>query len=943
MPFPRASVARTLLALAAAILAARPLAAAAQPTADRPPSARRVVHLFDFEEHLPDSTGFVNPDPVPLNWERVWSTPTSPPPLRGFPQWNAAAFDLTTAHSGEASVKLPANGGSTRLSLAPGVIPVLPGGDYLVSAYVRTNNLRSARAFVVTRFLDASRTPIPGSEARSLPIESQDEWTPVLLDLRGKFDSAVFLQIDLELLQAVKFQPPGPLAEQTVFLEDLDAAAWFDDVAVFLIPRTELVTTAPANLFLAPDRPLLRTMVRDMVGDDLQARISIIDADGHVVASNKTDVDPSGRPSDWTPDLPAFGWYRATLETYHEAALVGRASLDLIWFPPLPADSSTTAPERTRFGIAADVDAPEDQPWPRFLPHLTSATGAGFLILPAADPTQFPLERTDDAPGLTTVIDQLLDRQVDLTVSFHGVSRATARELDIDSSDTLAAIARAETVWLPLLAPMLERYGQRIRRWQIGPTGADAAAWRADPAAVGAFRAGVGRFVPGPVISLPWRAEFPPPAQGAAGVGADSVSDFIPYTFPASSIFPTLDSWYATAAAIVPPPPNLPIDLVLDVAPTTSFGNRAGAADLVRRTADAFVAAERAGMPRQPRLAIRDAWRVVPGDPPAVAPAPHLAAWRTIIDHFTGRRAVAELPITPGVRAVVLADRTPAPIGAPSRGTIVAWNHSADPKRAILHAYLGDSPVTVTDIFGNSRLLEPDRARAYLIAIPSTPIFIDGIDPNVARFVSSFRIEPGFAPASITEHDHRIVLENPWPIRISGKIQIVEPVDGRGGWTISPRGPVPISIAPGASQRIPLTFAFGAAQESGPQPFKAIVTLSADRTLPPLELETSIDIGLPELDLTADLILGPTPAGPDASVVATIVNRGASPRTLRLTALASGYATQEQPISNLAPGESAVKKFLFKDAAAKIPSKRIRLSLSDIDAPERLNISVQMP
>jgi hypothetical protein len=104
-----------------------------------------------------------------------------------------------------------------------------------------------------------------------------------------------------------------------------------------------------------------------------------------------------------------------------------------------------------------------------------------------------------------------------------------------------------------------------------------------------------------------------------------------------------------------------------------------------------------------------------------------------------------------------------------------------------------------------------------------------------------------------------------------------------------------------------------------------------------------IVIGLRDLDLQANIVLSPTGSGPDVVASAIVLNRGAQKRTLQVEAGGQGVAIQQQPISDLQPGESAVRRFVFKGASALLAGKRLRLTLTDVDGPERLNRSVVVP
>src|ERR1043165_9169790 len=145
---------------------------------NRPLAARRVVFQFDFE---PDPTEKFE---LPRYWDLAQDGSNIAGERLGFPAWNTAGFDAQAAFSGGRSVRLVTKGGSVSLRLWPGVVPVFPGTDYLVSGHVRTRGLKSARAALTARYLDKANKPIPGAESRSELIATPaGEWRLALAPL----------------------------------------------------------------------------------------------------------------------------------------------------------------------------------------------------------------------------------------------------------------------------------------------------------------------------------------------------------------------------------------------------------------------------------------------------------------------------------------------------------------------------------------------------------------------------------------------------------------------------------------------------------------------------------------------------------------------------------------------------------------------------------------
>ncbi|MBC7834651.1 MAG: hypothetical protein H7Y88_06060 [Phycisphaerales bacterium] len=991
-----------------------------EPTDTRPPAAKRVVHLFDFEEQE------TNPDPVPQFWERYYDQPSEAHPGRAvrFPRYNVAGFDLTTAANGSASVKLPSRGGGSCIRLMPGVIPVFPQGEYLVTAAVRTEGTASARALLTARFLDQNQRAIPGGEASSEPASSQGLWRQITTPLPLAPENAAFLQIDLALLQERDLPRPVPEIEtnHTVTPQDLECSAWFDHVAVLLVPRTELSATSSTSIFVAPERPTLRFFVRDLAGEDLSARLTVLDLDETVVWTHAFPIEPGGRPAEFVPVLPGLGWFQARLDVLRaggadgenvdggSGGVIGSAHTQFIWLPESrrapshlveidDAPGSSHFSDRRRFGMVVPDPSRPEFAWPAFLPELLRLSGAHFVILPVPA----PLRAEAPTPGAVApspepingfdhlarrLLDRLLQQRIDVTLAVTGVPSELAQKLRVDPASPLALADHDPALWQHILTPLLERYGQRIVRWQIGPTGSDAAFWRRSLSTdLATFHSILQSLVPGPTIVLPWRADLsaralppsrpsspPQPAGAAPNQSAPQVdiSLVYPASFAASGIPASIGAWRGATD----PAPGL--TALFELPATQSFSRRDAVGELIKRAAHLWQVGE-VGEPAvegsepgdapgvygaAPRLALVTPWESIANtlDGPRPQPSPQLAVMRTLQDHLAGRRVVGVLAPpreAPTVRGLILAGPAPEEGGrgdsrgagepggssigtSNSTGAIVLWNESTE--SPIVEMYLGDGAITTVDHFGNEAPIErtPGDGAACRVRITPTPMFIEGVSTNLTRFIASFRIEPDLALSLTQTHEHEFVLDNPWPIAITGELQIIEPTDAQRGWTVSPKGRVSFSIPAGGTTRVPVSFAFGPSQESAPIDFVAIVKLASDKQHPPVVVRAPLRIGLPDLELNVDIALSPDGRGSDVVVTATVVNSGGRARTLRVDALAPGLPTQQLPISHLEPGHSAVKRFFFKDAG-RLVGKRIRVSVADAEAPEQLNRSVVIP
>jgi hypothetical protein len=361
-------------------------------------------------------------------------------------------------------------------------------------------------------------------------------------------------------------------------------------------------------------------------------------------------------------------------------------------------------------------------------------------------------------------------------------------------------------------------------------------------------------------------------------------------------------------------------------------------------------------------IALQQPWEWTHERRAQILPRPELAVWRCLLDRLAGRRVVCTLPVAEGVTCYVLG---PAP-GAPASrgGALVAWNDSAQPQDAVLGVDLGDGPVKAVDIFGNSEALAPAAvsnmpgtgaaSRAALqgvrvtrplthIQLTSTPIFIEGVDVPLLRFVSSLAVDPPYLESSNDQHERDITITNPWPTGITGKITILEPGGFESGqkdrtWHISPRS-MRFSVPAGKTDRLPIKISFSPVEEVGARDFVMAVELSADQPYGTLEVRRTIEVGVKTITLNlASATQGAD--GQDLVIEAMVSNTGQHPLTLEITSFAEGFPRSKASVTGLTPGNQTVKRFVYTGAAQKLKGQRVYLSVFDPDTKMQVNKSI---
>lgn len=930
-------------------------AANAQPdtTTTRPDAAARMVRVFDFEERD------TNPGEVPRYWFRSQDSKESPRP--DFPAWNRAelVYDLdataqgTRVKRGTGSVMLPTQGGSTSLMLGRGVLPVFAEADYVVHASVRTTGLSNARAGVIARLLDASGKAIAGSQNTSRFVQSETGWTNLSVDICSDSPGAAYIQIELVLLQPAAQSAYGGNTTRSfsIVKEDRDGAAYFDDVAVLQLPRVELTTESPANITPLPASPRLRSLVRDMAGELLTQTIEVLDAAGTVVDKTTVPLTGGGGQHTWQPKLPRLGWYRARLSlTNADNINVGGSVVDLLWVPTGAAATDTSGPrrlapmstERSRLGLTLPTLA---LPELAALPGAVRATGVGNATFPAWARDLTPETARAHADRLQTLVGALIADGCSPTVTLGPVPAGITSDGRYDAGDAWPVLAGDRQQWLRFAEDIFDRLGTRVPAWQVGRVDDDRAFWRTWSSELAHLQNDLDGYVPGSAIAIPASIHHAWDVQEVARSRSNiQIVARVPAVTSAASLREAIPAWLPLTTTSRE---NASVRLSLEPSDVAAYGPTATAEQLARQMIEAWriMGSGTEGNRTGASLTLSRPWTLPQGRRPQIRPSPALGAWIGTSQRLNGRRIVGEFPIAEGVRCYIL-----APLDATADenpGALVLWNESAPPPLAHFEGAVGRGPVKIVDIYGNTRPLPLVRAssgaQVARVDLTGAPVFIEGVDVPLVRFLSSVRIEPPFLDATGEVLERSIVLSNPWPAGITGTVSIVEPGGYTKGpkdrsWRIVPRSS-PFNIPPGKSATIPFTVAFSPTEEAGNKPFLLALDVTADAPYGLIETTRQVEVGLKEYALE----LRASAAGSDAIVEAIVTNNSDRTMTLELTALAPGQPRSRAVITNLAPGRQVIRRFSYMGLRDELTRQRVIVSLTDTESRLRLNRSAEVP
>lgn len=895
----------------------------------RPLSAERVTRRFGFEEFD------TNPTSLPLNWIRAQHDP--PARVRPeFPIWNQAHLDDTVSSSGQGSVRLPTRGGSASLLLDPGVVPVFPDADYVVTAHVRTLGATHARARLAVRLLGPDGRAIAGSEVSSRPVDTRGLWRPLMVHVPGDSSEAVSLQIEL------LYEQPGPSGvlpyeDLEIVPQDFTGAAWFDDIAVVQVPRVELWNERPGNLVPYDERPEVRLFVRDLVGRALDIEFVASDIHGRPVDREHIVFEGGRLEHSWTPSLDRFGWYRVSVEVTQDGMRVGRAFTDLLWrapgqvegWSPLLSDASLSVGGVPTPGLGE-------------LGDLLLASGLGRVLTelwfegaPADE------ERTE---ALSALANSLSPVNRELGVILPGLPAEVSEMRGVVG--LLDAVSDASSDGAAWLGEHLIDLGHRVRWWRLGAID-EAFDGGSSPDFAAAVRR-VRGVVPGAMLEVPWS----PLNRLEAGL-----------ILPGLVVAQRLEPWVAMGE----------VGRVVDDFGTLAAGSGHSGWDLPRQVS-VFRAddADRLGLDRaidemllrvlHARAAIDGGdgagrgrsyrldggWRWQGGRRAQLMPEPSAGAWLTLMEMLQGRVVERLGSVVPGVEGMLLVPGRNAPRGMAS--VVVLWAGET-PERAVeARVLFSDGPVRVVDRFGNARVVESEpigstTAGAHGVGLGGVT-YVVGADPELMRFVSRVRVEPALITTGLDSRPLELVIENPWESAISGKFFVVEPGGLSGGdpgardrsWDISPRiGP--FAIEPGSTIGIPITFEASAGVESGERSLMVDLEISTPTTSGRIRVERRVEVGLEHI--TMELFASHGPRG-DVVVFAEVTNTGPETEVVHLYASAPGYARQRSAPTTLTPGQQVVKVFPFEGARGTLGGGEINVGLFIRETGGRLRRSVKV-
>lgn len=886
--------------------------------------SRRLERMFDFEEtdDRGNKIGFAG-RVLPRHWYIVGRSPLGAnanfraTPLHdelihreGYPDFAEVGYDREHKVSGDFSLHLGLTGGQTGAFVQVAAITAFEASDYMLTGWVRTDQLQHAWAEVRVYFIDNAGRRIATSVHRSEPFQTDARWQPVSIRLPGEYDGAAYIGVELLIMQP-DMDEDSPLGDRQIVAQDIDGGAWFDDIALWKLPHLELRTQSETNIITegenTPNPPTIAATVRDLSGERLLAELSVYNEHLDRVAHQALEVrDKQANTWSWTPQLPGYGWYFTQLVVSEDD---GTGTYPTVIehtygaFLYLPESERAPGPDMGRFLLSAEEMPDAQLP---LLGTVIAQTGQRGVVLSAWDRRTTEQTLRDRQDLLEPIIRTLSVGGGRVVISLHPLPLELVGRSGLTSRDPLAILRQDDPATEAFLKPVLGRHGQRVSRWQIGSP-ALASAYSTDRLGerLDAMQELFRSMAPSPDLIVPWRLYQPAREEvlsarrGAAMAWGQG--------FTPQAIGEALDTWAS-------PPDSVRLDI--EIADAIQMRHDQRVTDLVLRMIYAWE--QQVGS-----LALPSPWTPSQERRTALLPDPVLGAWVNTARRLEGQRVVGWMPLRDGLKCMILDGN--------QGGMLAVWNEQAQSDTVDVSLYLGDDPIAI-DVWGNRSPIESADGRQTL-TVGRRPIFIIGIDAMVARMRAGFTIDDPFIESTQSVHRRTLTIRNPWARTINGHFTITGPE----GWEVQPRLHH-FSIAPGGAIQVPLEIQFPVHEIGGPKNLTADFTFQTDQVYN-VTLQTPLELGLRNIEFEGSVVLEPgrTPGTTDAVATISVTNTGSEPTALYLFASLPQKPRRELLIPSVQPGEFVTRRIRFTDVAGLVGEAKLRCGVREANGPAILN------
>jgi hypothetical protein len=642
-------------------------------------------------------------------------------------------------------------------AIASPPIRVMSRFSYLFQAQLKNENLVHSTVVLTLDFCDASGRVLHSKRSKAYSVTK--DWQPVRLEQLEPSDPAIDrVVLGLHVVRANK--------------GDLQGRVSLADVRLARLPRIDVSTNNPSNVYTSLDDVAVRCELSGISERDPEIRFQLLDAHDNVLQTEEKRLDgrliidterstaavesgnsaPDGYEgvTDWHPKIPDYGYYRVVVRmvsaridesTDAQRELATPRTIYLAVVPPLPM------PRHGEFGwTLPSGDIPLSFPE---LSRLLPQVGLSWIKVPV----WFDAGDRARADDLIRFVELLGASNIDVIgiidrppPSADGAGR-TARDIPI--AELLSADSSA---WASSLEPVMTRLSLRVRWWQLGRecdtsfVGIAGLNKRIEEIRTALFRFGQDVRMG---INCDWSN-----TTGVTGPVAWYFQQMCSEAPPTEAQFAEMLSRRRENTALrwvmIEPPAH-----IVDPQQPSESQLHARCSELVRR----MVLAKMSGADA---IFVADPFHDDHGLMRASGmPAELLLPWRTTAAMISGSKYLGEMRLPGGSHNRIFAR-------ADGQVVMVVWKDT--PTEETL--YLGED-VRQYDIFGRStQLAKHDNEQTF--KVNATPSFVLGLHEGITRWRMAVAFENSAVPSIFAKpHANSLRFKNYFPQGVGGSLKIV--------------------------------------------------------------------------------------------------------------------------------------------------------------------------
>ncbi len=849
----------------------------------------RAVHIFNFDER---DEG--NLEPIPKFWVPI-EAPT-------FPRFSRGEFDTRTGHEAPPAFRLHSEGRNVAYRYAGPDTRVTPNSDYLITGWIRGADLVHARAALSAYYLDGDHNSIAPTQRFSRLIGGKgnnNQWQRVEIYLPAGPPQARLIGLTAWVVQQDVWDG-RPQPDWSIDRYDVDARAWFDDLAVHRLPKVTLEPAATGGVFDTGARIGFHVSVFDVDTTTLSAEIEVVDVEGRPVRT--LDV-PVRRPDEEADDLLDLGdvkqgSYEATLCVWSRGRVLVQRRCG---FAVVGKESPPRLRTGHSFGVVLD---PDRRAAPAVELSLLRRLGVGAVKLPVWSGSAQAPDLAKAVEGTDVLLHGLLKAGVAVTGVFAGPPSDVVQSAGAFHRSLLRLLDEDAAGWREHLVAVVAPYASVMQSWQIGRD--DDPGIAGSPAlarAIDRVRREMEQLTTAPSITAPGSFNLDP---AGAPTNADRLSLTLNRAILPRFIETHLDAYRDSRTSVS--------SVFLEPTPIDGIDRLGRLRDWSKR----LLYCRHAGVPT---TFVPQPWhrRYTPTGV-VIEPDAEFVILRAMIDAIGDGVPGQAVHIAPGVTALAFHDDDST--------VLVMWDDRAGAEHRPYVVQLG-SVEQQLDMWGRPAPVQRAVDGRHRVVLNHEPIYISGVERWLVAFRTLLSIAPPSLELSLESHEMSLTIANPHQVPLEGSVRIDAPAE----WDVAPTI-LPFALAPGQTTAKRFQARIGRGETAGVKVVNAIVNVVTDR-------EYTLNVPLPVTVGTGAIeAWGLAYIANDRLVVRHgVTNRSDDLLNLRAYAMAPGRARQSRMLGRFPAGRSSTLEYQFRNVGS-LRGRTVRLQLRELDGPRIHNLDV---